>query len=59
MPTRNYTTLTSMNKPNLVFSKLYSTSNNLNYSPTVVYKNADLEKLKILRDNKNKSGVYL
>jgi len=55
----NYNTLTYMIKPKLVSSKLYSTFNHLNFSPAVVYSKADLDKLKILNENKNKSGVYI
>lgn len=58
----NYNTWTYKIKPKLVSlsqTKLYSTSNHLKYSSAVVYSNADLDKLKILNENKNKSGVYL
>jgi hypothetical protein len=46
-------------KPNLISSRFYSTSINKNYSSAVVYPNADLDKTQILKENKNKSGVYL
>jgi len=47
-------------KPNLIFSRSYSTSSkNPKYSPEVIYLNSDLDKLKILKENKGKSGVYL
>ena len=36
--------------------KFYSTDNK-NIKPVVVY-NADLDKLKILKENKKKAGVY-
>ena len=47
-------------KPNLIFSRYYSTSSkNPNYSPEVIYLNSDLDKERILKENKGKSGVYL
>jgi len=47
-------------KPNLIFSRSYSTSSkNPKYSPEVIYLNSDLEKESIITENKGKSGVYL
>jgi hypothetical protein len=39
--------------------RLYSSSIDKIYRPAVVYSNADLDKLEILKENKGKSGVYL
>jgi len=41
----------------LYFSTTSSLSKN-NIIPAVVYTNADIQKLDILKNNKNKSGIY-
>lgn len=52
--------ISSTLKPNLISSRSYSTSSKTqNYSPEVIYPNADLEKESIIKENKKKSGVYL
>lgn len=42
----------------VVFYSSQSSFPNSLFSPVKVYANADVEKLKILKDNKNKAGVY-
>lgn len=32
---------------------------NLPYQPIIIYNNADIERLQILKDNKGQSGIYL
>jgi len=45
-----------MNKRQMNFSTNSTNGNNI--KPAVVYDNADTQKLQILKENKNKSGVY-
>jgi len=44
------------------FFRLLDDNRNINFTdnkPIVKYDNADIDKVKILMDNKNKSGIYL
>jgi uncharacterized protein YbcV (DUF1398 family) len=38
--------------------KLFSTNNLPSITPFITYENADSQKLKIFKDNKDKSGIY-
>lgn len=38
--------------------RLYSTSSDNNLKPIVIYPNADVDKVNIVKDNNKKSGIY-
>ena len=44
---------------NLLYFSTTSSNNQKNIIPVVVYANADIQKLDILKDNKGKSGIYM